>query len=414
MAESETSAQTSAPVPAEAGSLAQSSGLALRPDIPPPPPLSTKSVRPPKSTAGTAAPASQDLADKTALLLIDIGEPEDAGETKAFVKRVFADHRVFDSPLGGFGRGLFRRLLRPGAERRLNKALAINSGVGGSAKARLESIAASLCRSLNTENGLPRFEPFTAFLFGSPDGDIPAALEKIRGQGFTQIAAVWCRPFTSFLARSAQEILLADAGAHPDTPPAVFIDNWLKPESAAEALGTVIQETLTKLPDAQRPKALILLALRALPVDAKRDPAGDDARALAAEALRRAGLFNPCKVVYLDTLEPLAPLWPNYEELLDRLGKNKVPLVNIPLTGLLDDLTYRSEFVASAQAEAAKRGFQHFVCAPLPFGRHDFVGILKDAVLEQLRRSVEFSEASVFSGIPNTSSAEISGSASGA
>ena len=31
-------------------------------------------------------------------------------------------------------------------------------------------------------------------------------------------------------------------------------------------------------------------------------------------------------------MEPLAPLWPNYEELLDRLGKDKAPLVSIPLT----------------------------------------------------------------------------------
>ncbi len=395
MAESESTAQTDASVPS-AESAAESSGLALRTDVPPPPPMGVKSEKPPKNAAADEMPSSQELADKTALLLIDIGEPESAGETKDFLRRVFADHRVFDSPLGSFGRGLFRRLLRPGAESRMNKALAMNAGAAETTGSRLQNFAETLCASLNAEDGLPRFEPFTAFLFGAPKTSIPGVLENIRSQGFTQITALWCRPFTTILARSAQEILLAEAGTHPDTPPAVFIDNWLKAENAAEALGSVMQDALNLLPEPRRSTALILLTLRALPVDAKRDPAGDDARSLATQALQRAGLTNRCKVVYLDSMEPLAPLWPNYEELLDRLGKDKAPLVSIPLTGLVEDLSFRSEFGEPVKALAAKRGFENCVFAPLPFGRDDFVRILKEAVLEQLRRSVEFREASVF------------------
>ena len=385
---SPTSTAALAPVPA-LPDLATARPESAPPPLAPAPAPGTKALeRPPAAQAQAPAPHTQDIADRTALILIDIGEPDDARDVKPFLRRLYADHRAFDSPLGAFGRQLFTSLLRPTAARDLTRALA---RVGGHSPLRdeLSGLASRLCDRLNARGDLPLFVPFVAFQFATPS--IEQVICELSGQGFTQVVALWARPFPSRLTASARETLLRCADER-GAPPAVFIERWLTPDAAAATLGAIARDVLATLTEHERALAHLCFALQALPIDGDRDPTLAEARGLAALALESAGIANDYSVVYLGALEPRAPLAPTYEDLFDLLKPTRPPLVTIPLCHLVDDLTSLGELDGDLTVEAQRRGFSPFRRAPMAGTRDELLAALETATLDQLVRSNEFRE----------------------
>lgn len=326
------------------------------------------------------APPAQDIADRTALLLIDVGTPASADDVKAFLRRLYADHRIFDSPLGAFGRRLFTALLRPTAAKHLQAAI---EAVGGRPPERegLCQIASLLCERLNASDGLPTFTPFTAFLYSQPS--IEEVIADIRGRDFTQIVALWSRPFPSQICISIREALLRCADVS-GTPPIAFIENWLDAEALAPCLGDLIQDGLARFPESVREEAHICFALQAFPIEGTRDPALGQARSLAKAALESAGLANDHTVLYLDALEPRAPLAPTFRDLFDTRAAERPALLTVPLNHLVEGLSTCAELDLSVAAEAARRGFRHFARTPMLAARPEVLGAIEAALMRHL------------------------------
>ncbi|MDR0967152.1 MAG: ferrochelatase [Myxococcales bacterium] len=333
-----------------------------------------------------AMPHAQDMADKTALLLIDIGTPMSASGVRRFLRHAYADHRVFDSPFGALGRRLFTALFRPSAARNLRRAL---DAVGNRAPEvdGLARMAELLCERLNAGQGLPAFTPFVAFQYEEPT--IEQALQEIRCQDFTQIVALWSRPFASQIGVSAREKLLRSADA-PGTPPVTFIENWMDVEALSPAFGGLLKDAIDALPESQRRKAHIAFALQALPIEGDRDPALAQARALAKAALASAELQNEHSVVYLDALEPRAPLAPTFDDLLFKLGKSKPPLVVVPLNHLVENLSTRAELDVFIAAKAKRQGFAGWSRLAMPDSRSEILDVIEVAILRHLTHANEF------------------------
>lgn len=325
-------------------------------------------------------PRACDIADKTALMLIDVGVPAGASGVKAFLRRLYADHRIFDSPLGAFGRGLFTAVLRPSAAKNLRRALSAVDGQPPEREA-LSRLGAALCERLNAMDGLPEFAPFVAFQYASPS--IEEVLGEIRGQDFTQVVALWSRPFPSQLCASAREELLRCADL-PGTPPITFIDRWLDAAAIAPCLGALISEELAQFPETMRATAHICFALQALPIEGDRDPALDQARSLAQAALDSAGLANAHAVAYLDALEPRAPLAPSFRDLLGDLATARPPLLAVPLNHVVESLSARAELDLSLATEATRRGFRCFARTPALGARPEVLASIEGALMRHL------------------------------
>lgn len=339
-------------------------------------------------------PRSQEIADKTALLLIDIGSPENADDVKGFLTRVYADDRVFDSPFGAFGRWALTAIFRASDAKNLKKTL---EAVGGRSPegASLSQVATSLCERFSIHDGLPAFTPFTAFQYALPS--IEQVLTDIRAQGFTQIVALWVRPFRSLMGASAREALLRTA-EFPGTPPIAFIEGWMESETIPLCLSTLVQDTLGQLPEPLRKSAHIAFALQALPIEGNRDPAFSQAKMLAKTALDVAGLTNAHSIVYLDALAPRASLSPTFEDLFDRLGKSKPPILVVPLNHLTENLAMNGELDVLVTCEAARRGFKYFLRTPM-LGTHPAIlDEIEATLIRHLSFSNEFREQATARG----------------
>lgn len=373
-----------------------SAGTTSRPSAPAPTRLAPrpgeKAATPPRIHE---APPARDLADKTALLLIDVGTPANANDVKAFLRRLYADHRIFDSPLGAFGRRLFTTLFRPTASKHLKAAVEAVGGRPPESEA-LGLFASTLCDRLDACEGLPAFTPFIAFQYSRPS--IEEMIADIRGRDFTQIVALWSRPFPSRICASIREVLLR-CGEVDGTPPIAFIESWLDEERVAPCLGALVREGLSELPEALRKEAHVCFALQAFPIEGDRDPALARARSLAKAALDGAGLANDHTVVYLDALEPRAPLAPAFSDLFGRLAGARPPLLAVPLNHLVEGLSTRAELDLTVAAEAARRGFRHFARTPTLATRPEILAAIEAALLRHLSLANTFrAETAVAAG----------------
>lgn len=332
------------------------------------------------------------MADRIALLVLSFGEPSSPSDVNPFLQRVYGDARVFNSPLGPVGRGLFTKLLRPTAAGDLKRALMASEATAGgdSTQARLERVAKDLCDQLNAMEGMPPSEPFAASLYASPS--IGEALDKILAQNFTQLVVLWEFPFGGALAESAKDALLKYAADHPDSmPPFAFIPSWFDEEAAIAPLAESVKQALSGIPDDRREAARAVFALRPAPVSGSFDPMLKAVRTLAPRIMEAAGVKNGHDVVYLRGIEPMAPLVPGFGDLMDRLGrKDDCALALVPLTGMAPCLASIGG-VKHAEESAAKSGHAAFSSVPPPFGTAPFIAMAKDAIIEHVRRSVEFS-----------------------
>lgn len=368
-------------------------------------------------------PASAEIADKTALVLIDVGTPASPDDVTPFLKRLYADHRVFDWPLGALGRGLISAISRRVDAGNLRRALEL---VGGHASEGdgLSLVGEFLCEQLNRAEGLPTFSPFVAFQYASPS--IEDVIADIRGQDFTQIVAIWSRPLPSLMATAARKRLLRCSDI-PGTPPIAFIENWLDEERLAPCVGELVRQGLAQFPEDKRSQAIICFALQALPIEGDRDPALAMARSLGLAALNSAQICNRSQVFYLDALAPRARLAPSFEDLCDRLidelntmpdlprsarlarqfqrtftsraynaanAPKNPPLLVVPLHHLVEGLSTRAEIDRALVGQAEIFGFMHIARTPTLSSKQETFAALENAVLSHLANANAFREQS--------------------
>lgn len=368
-------------------------------------------------------PSGTDIADKTALVLIDVGTPASSGDVTPFLKRLYADHRIFDWPLGALGRGLISAISRRLDAGNLRRALEL---VGGHASEGdgLSLVGEFLCEQLNRAEGLPTFAPFVAFQYASPS--IEEVIADIRRQDFTQIVAIWSRPLPSLLATAARKRLLR-CGDLPGTPPIAFIENWFDEERLAPCVGEIVRQGLAQFPEDKRSQAIVCFALQALPIDGDRDPALALARSLGKAALESAQLGNRSQVFYLDALAPRARLAPSFEDLCDRLiddlntmpgatrtdrlvrqfqrtftsraynvanAPKNPPLLIVPLNHLVEGLSTRAELDRAIVGQAEIFGFMHIARTPTLSSKQETFAALESAVLSHLVNANAFREQS--------------------
>ncbi|MGI5862818.1 MAG: ferrochelatase [Myxococcales bacterium] len=332
------------------------------------------------TTAEPRAGAKERREEKIALLLLDIGEPENAADIKPFLKRLYGDPRMMRLPFGTELQKLFASFI---AMMRAPKLSAALEGARGKAREReqLEPLLEALCAKLNADRGR-QFVPVLGLRHASPS--IPEAVTKARAEKCRRIVGLWARPFRSEASLSARAELALVAGEDQGLDVSV-IDHYDDSPEARAVWGDLTRQAIESLPREERDDAHVLFALHGMPISGTVDPGLEEADRFARALVEAEGLKQSWSVAYACGTDPRASLLPTIEDELARLGPQRRAVVVVPLAHACETLLTRWEIDKALREAAKKQGIKHFARADCPAGRTDFT----EALTTLVRRHVE-------------------------
>ncbi|HCF56645.1 MAG TPA: ferrochelatase [Myxococcales bacterium] len=343
----------------------------------------------PQSDA-TAEPQAEAKADigakesrkegKIALLLLDIGAPENADDVKPFLKRLYGDPRMMRLPFGAELQKLFASVI---AMMRAPKLTAALEGVGNKAHEReqLKPLLEALCSKLNA-NGSWQFVPVLGLRHASPS--IPDAVATARAEGCGRIIGLWPRPFRSEASLSARAELALVAGEDQGLDVSI-IDHYDDSPEARAVWGDLTRQAIEGLPREEREDAHVVFALHGMPISDSLDPVLEEAKRFARALVEAEGLKQCWSVAYACDTDPRASLVPAIDDELARLGTERSAVVVVPLAHACETLLTRWELDKKIRESAKAQGIKHFARADCPAGRADFA----EALAALIRRHVE-------------------------
>ena len=311
---------------------------------------------------------------RLAVVLFNLGGPDSLDAVEPFLRNLFRDPAIIRAPAPV--RHLIARLI---ARRRGPKARDIYRTIGGRSplRAETEGQAAALAGALDD---LGEVEVAVAMRYWHPMSD--AAARKVAAFRPDRIVLLPLYPqFSTTTTASSLAAWRAAAGAAGIAAPTRAVCCYPRAGGLVEAHALLIEPLLAAAGEAGEPR--LLFSAHGLPksVVARGDPyqwqVEETARAIV-DRLGREGL--DWRVCYQSKVGPMAWLGPSTVEELDRAGRDRVPVVVVPIAFVSDhsetlvelDVTYRDH------ARAAGVPAYHRVPA---LGTHPaFIAALADLV----------------------------------
>ena len=280
---------------------------------------------------------------RVAVVLMNLGGPDSLDAVEPFLRNLFRDPAIIGAP--GPVRRLLARLI---AKRRGPEAREIYRSIGGRSPL-LEETEAQAVALQAALGDLGEVEVAIAMRYWHPMSD--AAAQQVIAFGPDRIVLLALYPqFSTTTVASSLAAWRSAAGAAGIAIPAQAVCCYPRAEGLIEAHAALIEPLLAAAAEAGKPR--LLFSAHGLPkrVVARGDPyqwqVEETARRIVAR-LGRDGL--DWTVCYQSKVGPLAWLEPATLDEIDRAGRDRVPVVLVPIAFVSEhsetlvelDVTYR-------------------------------------------------------------------------
>jgi ferrochelatase len=297
--------------------------------------------------------------DTTAVLLFNLGGPDDLASVEPFLVNLFSDREIIELPCGAALQPLAARAIAKlrGPSVRRNYA---RIG-GGSPQLRItRQQAAALEERLNAGGCRDRgYRVFIAMRYSRPSCE--DALEAIAAAGIRRIVTLTLFPHYSKATTGSSIREFDRVIAKPAWQRLNFevshIDRYPTDSRYLDAMSHSVITAWDMVPAARRPHTVLLFSAHGLPqkfID-RGDPYAEDIEATRRGILARVKLPNREMLAYQSRTGPVKWLGPGTEETLHALGREGVKdVLVIPLSFVSDHIETLYE-VDMLFADAARR-----------------------------------------------------------
>lgn len=279
---------------------------------------------------------------QVAILLFNLGGPDDLAAVEPFLVRLFSDREIIELPGGSRLQPVLARVIAKlrGPSVRANYA----SIGGGSPQLRItRAQAAALERRLNVVVGRPLYRVFIGMRYSSPSA--ADALGAIAAEDIRRIVTLplfphWSKATTGS-SRAEFDRILADPRWRGVDFDVAHIEHYASDAGYLDAFAETVRDALARIPAERRNGATILFSAHGLPqkfID-EGDPYVAHIEATRAGLLARLNLPNPQLLAYQSRTGPVKWLGPGTEEELERLGHQGVKdVLVVPLSFVSDHI----------------------------------------------------------------------------
>jgi len=297
----------------------------------------------------------------TAILLFNLGGPDDLASVEPFLINLFSDREIIELPLGAALQPAFARVIAKlrGPSVRRNYA----SIGGGSPQLRLTTEQAAALEARLRVAG--DYRVFIAMRYSRPTCE--DALEAIAAAGIRRIVTLTLFPHyskaTTGSSRREFDRLLHKPEWLDRQFEVTHIDRYAEDGEYLDAMAERVRAAWERIPASEREHAVVLFSAHGLPqkfID-EGDPYVDEIESTRRGILARVAL--PCRqaLAYQSRTGPVKWIGPGTEEMLEELGREGVRTVLVvPMSFVSDHIETLYEvdqLFADAAARAGITGY---------------------------------------------------------
>jgi ferrochelatase len=283
------------------------------------------------------------MSDQTAVLLFNLGGPDDLASVEPFLVSLFSDREIIELPFGAALQPLMARLIakvRGPSVRDNYRRIG-----GGSPQLRItRAQARALEDRLNAAlDGERAIRVFTAMRYSQPTA--ADALEAIAAAGIRRIVTLTLFPHyskaTTGSSRNEFERVLTRPRWRAHGFDVSHIDAYPEDPRYLDAITDTVRQAWGRIPDDRRPHTVILFSAHGLPqkfID-EGDPYVEHIHATRRGILDRLRVPNRHLLAYQSRTGPVKWLGPGTEEVIEELGREGVrDLLVVPLSFVSDHI----------------------------------------------------------------------------
>lgn len=297
---------------------------------------------------------------KTAIVLFNLGGPDDLASVEPFLINLFSDREIIELPLGAALQPVMARLIakmRGPSVRKNYQRIG-----GGSPQLRItRAQAEALENQLNAGlAGRRAFQVFIAMRYSRPSS--ADALEAIAAAGIRRIVTLTLFPHwskaTTGSSRNEFDRALADPRWTSSPFEVSHIEHYYNDSGYLDAITATVRDAWDRIPIERRNRTVILFSAHGLPqkfID-EGDPYVAHIQATRWGILERLDLPNRQLLAYQSRTGPVKWLGPGTEETIKELGREGVKDVFvIPLSFVSDHIEtlYEVDMLFADAARAA-------------------------------------------------------------
>jgi ferrochelatase len=321
----------------------------------------------------------------TAVVLFNLGGPDDLASVEPFLVNLFSDREIIELPLGAALQPAFARMIAKlrGPSVRRNYA----SIGGGSPQLRLTSEqAAALEVRLNASG---RYRVFVAMRYSRPTCE--DALEAIAAAGIRRIVTLTLFPHYSKATTGSSRREFDRTLAKPVWKAFGFevthIERYADDGEYLEAMSERVVEAWERIPADRRADTVLLFSAHGLPqkfIDAG-DPYVEEIEAARQGILRRVQLSCRDVLAYQSRTGPVKWIGPGTEEMLEQLAHEGVRnVLMVPMSFVSDHIETLYEVDQLFAEAAAKAGITGYYRTESLNSSPRFIGALAGLVERHL------------------------------
>jgi|AMFO01.1.fsa_nt_gi ferrochelatase len=317
------------------------------------------------------------MGGRRAVVLFQMGGPENPGEVEAYLRRLFSDPLLFDLPGPGWLRGPLARFL---ASRRAGKTRRILSRIGG--KSPLNETTRRQARTLEERlAGEGEVRVVVAMRYTQPDTrEAVGTLAEYRPDSVVLL------PLYPQYCRATTGSSLAEWDRSAPTPRPwreIRVLSYCGYRPFLEALAERVREGLDRFPRVERDRVHLLFSAHGIPERLRRrgDPYVDEVRETVRATLEVGGFGNPWSSAFQSRVGPLAWVRPSVTDELERLAREGGEAVLVVPVSFVSDHTETLVELGMVLRERAERlGLERFELASALDDSPRFVDALADLV----------------------------------
>ncbi|MCR5219572.1 MAG: ferrochelatase [bacterium] len=316
-----------------------------------------------------------------ALVLLNLGGPENLEEVRPFLRRLFSDCAMLSLLPGGVGQAAFARFL---AWLRTPQALSRYRAIGGGSPLRAwtQRQARAIC-----EHSSCSLRPFVALRHSAPFAAETLAVIRDAHIDEAVVLPMYPQYAAATTGSALKDFEKAAVLVHPNLRYTV-IGPWYLDAGYLDALAATVREGLSAFSEEQRSRVPILFSAHALPqrmID-RGDPYLKQTFGTVRGVVDRLGECT-WHLGFQSRSGPVRWVGPSIREIMERLSRQRHrTLLMVPVSFVCDHLETLWDMDVEYRKLAKSLGILHFVRSPALNVRPDFVDALVHLVEEQVRR----------------------------
>ena len=328
--------------------------------------------------------------DSTAVVLFQLGGPDNTAAVEPFLYNLFCDPDIIDIP-GAF---LFRRrLARLISSRRAPKVAELYRHIGGKSPIleQTQEQANALKKYLESRNiGMPVYimmrywHPMTVAVVDQ------LVKDGIRKLILTPLYPHYSRATTGSGLNELKRVLKREN--LDERINYELIESYFVHPLYIESLVERINETLLRFPEPVRDSVHLVFSAHGTPLKLVRegDPYSHQIRATYEAVMKRGNYSHSSVLCFQSKVGPQRWLEPSLIQTIDKLGREGVKhMLVIPVAFVSDHLETLSEIAIDGRKQAASLGVEGFEVMPALKDYPLFIQCLGELVLEKLNRDHE-------------------------